>query len=176
MDEERIFLVSEIPGFTPQIGRLVSMMNYARWSTLKTVEGLTEAELDYLYDEDSNSIGALLRHIAAVEFIYQVNTFENRNLSGDEKKEWDIALNLGEGGREKIRGHSLEQYIKWLDDVRDKTLSGFAERDDEWLNEERPFWGGKPANNWFKWFHVFEDELNHRGQTRWLRKRLSPSK
>ena len=24
----------------------------------------------------------------------------------------------------------------------------------------------RPANNYFKWFHVFEDELNHRGQIR----------
>jgi hypothetical protein len=29
-----------------------------------------------------------------------------------------------------------------------------------------------PANNHFKWFHVFEDEINHRGQIRWLRARL----
>ena len=39
-------------------------------------------------------------------------------------------------------------------------------------NEETPFWGGQPANNYFKWFHVFEDEINHRGQIRWLCKRL----
>ncbi len=47
----------------------------------------------------------------------------------------------------------------------------FSRRGDEWLDEQTPFWGGRPANNYFKWFHVFEDELNHRGQIRWLRKR-----
>jgi hypothetical protein len=29
MDERDLFLIGDIPGFTPQIGRLVSMMNYA---------------------------------------------------------------------------------------------------------------------------------------------------
>ena len=46
-----------------------------------------------------------------------------------------------------------------------------ARRDDAWLEEQSPFREGQPANNHFKWFHVFEDELNHRGQIRWLRKR-----
>ncbi|MGI8400631.1 MAG: hypothetical protein ACR2NS_03360 [Gemmatimonadaceae bacterium] len=33
---------------------------------------MTLAELDYLHDADSNSIGALLAHMAAVEWSYQV--------------------------------------------------------------------------------------------------------
>ena len=59
-----------------------------------------------------------------------------------------------------------------LDEVRTQTLRELAQRDDAWLDEESPFWSGLPANNYFKWFHVFEDELNHRGQMRWLRQRL----
>lgn len=70
-----LYLITDIQGYTPQIGRLVSMMNYVRWTTLNEVED---------------------------------------------------------------------------------------------LNVER-------ANNYFKWFHVFEDELNHRGQIRWLRIRALDS-
>ena len=43
------------------------MLTYARSTTLAAVEGLTLAELDNLHDPESNSIGALLAHIAAVE-------------------------------------------------------------------------------------------------------------
>lgn len=32
---------------------------------------------------------------------------------------------------------------------------------------------GTPTSNYFKWFHVFEDEINHRGQIRLIRK-LTP--
>ena len=49
-------LIGETPGFTPQVGRLVSMMNYTRSVTLETVEGLGDAELDYLHDPQANSI------------------------------------------------------------------------------------------------------------------------
>ena len=56
--------------------------------------------------------------------------------------------------------------------VRARTLEELTRRDDAWLFEESPWWDGHVANNYFKWFHVFEDELNHRGQIRLLRKRL----
>jgi uncharacterized damage-inducible protein DinB len=47
------------------------MLLYARQTTLAAVEGLSIAELDHLQDDSSNSIGALLAHIAAVERWYQ---------------------------------------------------------------------------------------------------------
>ncbi len=49
MSTVRMYLISDIEGFTPQIGRLVSMMNYARLTTLNTVKGLTTEQLDYHY-------------------------------------------------------------------------------------------------------------------------------
>jgi Protein of unknown function (DUF664) len=67
-----------IPGYTPTIGRLVGMLTYARSTTVAAVEGLTVAELDHLHDAHSNSIGALLAHIVAVERSYPVMTFEDR--------------------------------------------------------------------------------------------------
>ncbi len=147
------------------------MMNYARWTTLTEVQGLGTKELDYTHDQNSNSIGALLLHIAAVEVAYQAATFESRDLNKEEKKEWAVALNLGDHGRSEIRGHELTCYLQRLEQVRSKTLDEFAKRDDGWLELETPFWNGYSANNYFKWFHVFEDELNHRGQIRWLKSR-----
>ncbi|MEE9124876.1 MAG: integrase, partial [candidate division NC10 bacterium] len=110
--------------------------------------------------------------IAAVEVAYQVDTFDGRGLSGEERRKWGAFLDLGEKARGSVRGHMLEYYLQLLHDVRAKTLSEFAKRSDDWLYEQTPFWGGQPANNYFKWFHVFEDEINHRGQIRWLLKRL----
>lgn len=171
MDEARLFLITDIPGFTPQIGHLVCMMNYVRSTTLKTIEGLRQTQLEYLHDKHSNSIGALLRHIAAVEVAYQAHTFEHREWNKDEQCEWGAALELGERGRREIKGFTLEQYVQWLNEVRNRTMKELATRDDEWLYKES-LWGNLRANNWFKWFHVIEDEINHRGQMRWSRKRL----
>jgi uncharacterized damage-inducible protein DinB len=148
------------------------MLSYARRTTLQAVRGLTAAQLDHLHDAGSNSIGALLAHIAAVEVAYQCATFERRTLSPAEQARWSAALDLGERGRIAIRGHDMGHYLAMLDEVRAHTLLELAARDDRWLEETTPFWGGQPANNHFKWFHVLEDEINHRGQIRWLRQRL----
>lgn len=166
------FVIGPTPGYSPGIGRLVAMMGFARWTTLRAASGLTMAQLDHLQDPSSNSIGALLAHVAAVEIAYQRITFEGRGLSLPEyDAEWATALQLGDAGREKIRGQPLEHYVSGLEQVRAFTLAELARHDDRWL-DETTVWNGRQANNYFKWFHVFEDELNHRGQIRWLRQRL----
>lgn len=171
MNETNLYLVTPISGYSPQIGRLVSMMNYARWTTLAEVEGLNVEHLDYLHDELSNSIGALLLHVAAVEVSYQAATFKPRDLSQSKMEHYEAALNLGARARREIKGKDGDYYLRTLEKVRSETLEELAKRDDQWLNKETVFWDRQPANNYFKWFHVFEDEINHRGQIRWLRKR-----
>jgi uncharacterized damage-inducible protein DinB len=172
VNNEQLYLITDISGFTPQISRLLSMMNYARHTTLNAVKELTTEELDFILDQQGNSIGGLLLHFAAVEYAYQVDTFEGRELDENEMTKWGSALKLGEEGRINIQGNDLSFYEDQLNEVRDKTFDLFKTVDDEWLNKEEAFWFNKPANNYFKWFHVFEDEINHRGQIRLIRKRL----
>jgi uncharacterized damage-inducible protein DinB len=166
------FLITTVPDFTPHIGHLVMMMNYARLTTLRAVDGLTAEQLDYLMDGKSNSIGMLLAHIAAVEVEYQAVTFQGRDLSKHEEQSLGPALDLGELGRKEIKGHDLSYYLTNLEEVRNKTLEELARQDDVWLYKETDWWGGHKANNYFKWFHVLEDEVSHRGQMRIIRKYL----
>lgn len=165
------FCLSKMEGFAPCMSHLIKMMNYVRMTTLDSVKGLSVEQLDYQFSDTSNSIGALLSHIAVVDRWYQVYTFEGRKM--DETPDLLPALDLGKLGREKIKGNPLEYYIDELNKTRNYTLSEFAKRDDEWLLEERAFSDGSKANNYFNWFHVFEDELNHRGQIRLIRKMQS---
>lgn len=162
-----------LPGYTPTIGRLVGMLTYARDTTLAAVNGLTPAQLDHLHDDKSNSIGALLAHIAAVERGYQVVTFEEREPSASETAAWSAALKLGEKGRQEIRGHDLHFYTEDLIRTRAATLATLAQHDDAWL--EAPLTIAPNLNAHWAWFHVAEDEINHRGQIRWLRARLPVS-
>ena len=147
------------------------MLTYARSTTLAAVDGLSLAELDHLHDAESNSIGALLAHIAAVERSYQIMTFEERLLSAEENERWSIPLKLGAGARRSLRGHALDHYLEELTLVRKATLDALAARDDVWL--DRPVAPAPRINAHWAWFHVAEDEINHRGQMRWLRARLA---
>lgn len=168
---ENLYLVKTIPGYTPHISRLICMMNYIRHVTLRSVEGLTVKDLDFQLDKKSNSIGALLLHIASTEFFYQKLTFEERDMTKAERKKWEPAMELGELGRKNIKGNKLEYYTAKLNISRNKTYKLLKEKNDKWLEKEIDF-GNLKSNNYHAWFHVFEDEINHRGQINLIRKRI----
>ena len=167
------YRLEALPGYAPMISRVVGILSFARHTTLAAVEGLSITELDHLHDDASNSIGALLAHLAVVERGYQCLTFEERRASAQEQASWEPALTLGAEGRRCLRGKPLEDYLQELDEVRRRTLAGLVARDDEWL--ERTLTAAPAMNAHFAWFHVAQHEINHRGQIRWLRARLRPT-
>ncbi|MGP4060172.1 DinB family protein [Halobacillus sp. H74] len=152
-------------GFTDKIGELVFMLEHVRAVTIQEVADLTEEELDYS-KPGGNSIGALLSHMASIEYVHQQISFENRDLTEDEVAVWGIALELGQKANETINSSSVDDYLDVLESTRDQTLELLKEKDDEWLYEEREWPNGKKYNQYYLWFHVLEDEINHRGQIR----------
>jgi uncharacterized damage-inducible protein DinB len=162
-------------GFSPQVGTLVSMLNWMRTKIMQPVKGLSVGQLDYLHDAEANSIGALLLHLAAIERLYQANTFEGRkwgDFEGIVEKEWGVPARLGKDARKSIKGHELTYYLAKLKEVRERTLAELQKRDDAWLMQVDPDSGAEPTNNYCKWFHVCEHESHHNGQVTWLKGRL----
>jgi len=176
-DNESINFIGPKKGYTPQVGTLVSMMNWMRETILRPVNGLSIEELDYLHDENANSIGAMLWHLAATERFYQLNTFDGRSW-GDwpekDDKEFSIAMSLGDAGRSTLKGHDLAFYLEKLERVRAYSLQELAKRDDDWLLKIDKNWmWSSPTNNYCKWFHVVEHESNHNGQIKFVKSRIS---
>ncbi|WHY86937.1 DinB family protein [Neobacillus novalis] len=172
LDMQTLFLIDQKDGLGLEFSKLVSMMNYTRATTMEVVKDLSVEELDFLYDDEANSIGMLLAHMAAVEKAYQIESFENRDLTDEEVCQLNPGLDLGSSAREQIKGNTIDYYLEQLADVRNTTIETFKTLPDEWLFEQTPFWWNRPANNYFKWFHVFEDELSHRGQIRIIKKMM----
>lgn len=167
-------IIGPVQGYSPQIGILVSMMNWIRESVIRAAKDLKTEELDFLMDPKANTIGAMLMHLAATDTVYQDLTFYNlKDFSESNQKRFGIAMELGDEGRKQIKGNNLDYYISTLQEVREKTLAEFKKRDDKWFAQVDPsFFGGQPTNNFCKWFHVCEHEANHRGQITLVRKRL----
>jgi uncharacterized damage-inducible protein DinB len=170
------YRIRTIGDFTPRVGEIVSMLEHTRAVTLEEIKDLSEEELDYLVDEGSNSIGSLLLHIASIEFVHQVISFENRDINELELKQWKSPLELGEGARKNINKNSVDFYIDELSKVRENTLSQFKGLRDDWLFQEKEWGNGVSYNNYYLWFHVFEDEINHRGQIRTIKRMLQKNK
>lgn len=165
------------PGYSPQIGSFVSQLTWLREvnGVLTATKGLTQADLDYLFDKNANTLGALMLHLAAAETYYQMNTFDGMawgSWSSEVKKKWDAAMNLGDAGRATVKGHDRGYYVSILNEVREKTLAEFRKKDDKWFLAADASWPWGPTNNFCKWFHVCEHEAHHTGQIAMLRKRL----
>ena len=63
--------IGPMAGYAPQIGTLISMLDWISDSVIRATKNFTVDELDRLHDKDSNSIGALMLHVAATEVVYQ---------------------------------------------------------------------------------------------------------
>jgi hypothetical protein len=176
--EENVF--GPRPGYSPQIGILVSQMTWMRGAVLRPVKGMTQEQLDFLLDAKANRIGALLQHLAATEKLYQLATFDalgvNQLYSSPAFKDWVVPMNLGDPARQTLKGQNLDFYLTLLQDMREKTLSEFRKRDDKWLMAVDPKWPWGPTNNLCKWFHVTEHESHHTGQISLIKSRVPGAK
>jgi uncharacterized damage-inducible protein DinB len=177
--DDQINIIGPKPGYAPQVGTLVSMLTWMQTAIPRSVNGLTQQDLDHLFDSNANTIGALLLHLAATETYYQMNTFDGKKWDSwpeAVKQKWDPAMGLGKLGRETIKGHDLDYYLKIQQETREKSLAEFRKRDDAWLMSVDKEWPWGPTNNYCKWFHVCEHESHHAGQIVFLRKRLPRAK
>ncbi len=53
-------IIGPKPGYSPQVGTMVSMLTWMQGAVVGPVQGMTKQDLDYLFDAHANSIGALL--------------------------------------------------------------------------------------------------------------------
>ncbi|KQX11523.1 DinB family protein [Flavobacterium sp. Root420] len=163
--------IGNVEDASPKIADMISMLEDLKDRVERTVKNMNQYEIDYLHDEEANRIGALVMHLAAAEKYYQVFTFENREFNEEEKKKWDKALNLDQGGRDEFKGHDIQYYLDIYNEVRAKTISELKKRDDAWFAEvqQRYDW-----TNQYCWFHVMEHQSSHLGQILFLKKRIPP--
>ena len=170
------YRIRQRDGFQGKIGELVSMLEYSREVLLNDIKDLDQTDLDFIPFEDANSIGSLLMHIASIDFVHQVITFEKRDLNENEYSRWESALFLGEKARDEIKNRPLNYYLDILFETRERTLTLLSSKNEEWLYEENIWDNGVSHNNFWLWYHVMEDEINHRGQIRLIKRMLLNSK
>jgi hypothetical protein len=84
---------------------------------------------------------------------------------------WHVPMYLDAPAREQIRGQPAHYYLDELAAMRAETLTQFRQYDDSWLWQEVE-WDNAIVNNYWQWYHVYEDEINHRGEMRWRLSRM----
>lgn len=176
---EPLCILGARTGYSPQIGMFVSQLNWMRRKLLSRVQDLSIEDLDWRASPDGNSIGALLIHLAATDVYYALNTFDGLpwgRYPYQVRKKWGAGMVLGETARVRFQGRNVQYYLSHLAEAREKTLSEFGRRDDEWFLAVDTTWEWGPTNNFCKWFHVCEHESHHLGQINLILKQLPSRK
>lgn len=154
-------------GYTNDIGNMISMLDNLKKRVERHVDNLDQKGTDFLLDEDSNSPGAIIYHLAATEAYYQVYTFKGRGFNAEEKVKWEMALNLGDEARKEFKNKPIQYYMDLYDEVREKTKELLKTKDDTWFKKKK----GSMSMHW-AWFHVMEHQANHMGQLALITKRI----
>jgi uncharacterized damage-inducible protein DinB len=172
----RLVTCDPVPGYSPQIGRYVAQLTEVRQDLLAEVTGLSPAQLDWHPDAQTESIGTLLLHLAAVEWSWM-----HEDIFGAAAAEypgrWDEAMPIRVGAPQ-VTGRPLETYLAQLQGARDLTLTilrDFTDADlSRLVGEAAPPPGRERRSvlytiDWVIW-HVVEHEAVHVGQIELLRR------
>ncbi len=154
-------------GYTAEIGNMVVMLDNLKQRVERLVNNLDQEGTDFLLDENANSPGAIIYHLAATEAYYQVYTFERREFNAEEEKKWSVALRLGDNGRTEFKDQPISYYLDIYDAVRKKTKVLLKTKDDDWFDETK-----QGMSMHWAWFHVMEHQANHMGQLALITKRI----
>ena len=157
---------------SPNIGYIVSEMISIRNETFRLTQDLSSKDLDYNFDDQSNSIGTLLLHIAALELKFQLDYFFDRYFSEKEIIKFGGAFPFNMDKR-LIDSNPLEYYIDTLKEVRNTTLAEMKKLSDDWL-EKKIILSNQQllVNHHYELRHIIHDELCHQGQIKLILKRL----
>ena len=176
--DPRIVTCDAVAGYPPRIGRYVAQLAEVRGDLKQEVTSLSIAQVDWHPDEQTESIGTLLLHLAGVEWSWIHEDIFGRPDS-EYPGSWDEAMPIRQSVPQ-VQGRPVAAYLEHLDAIRAETLrvlQGFTDADLDRHVGEVPPPGWEPGSllysiDWILW-HIVEHEATHVGQIELLR-RLGP--
>ena len=160
--------LKSVEGYSPNIGIMVYMLEDLKDRITQQVKELDQSQVDFLYDANANSIGALIMHLVSTESYYQTMTLKGREWTKDELTRFGIAGELNEKVKNILKGKPIRYYLDLWDEVREKTLKGLKTKDDDWFASSIE----EGLNYHYVWYHVMEHSANHMGQIATIKNRL----
>jgi uncharacterized damage-inducible protein DinB len=177
-DNPKITTCDPVPGFAPGIGRYVAQLTEIRGNLLREVANLSPEQLAWHPNEEMESIGTQLLHVAAIEWSWIFQDIFGR--PDEEYDGWEEALPIRVGAPQ-VCGQPLAYFTEKLAAVRAQALEalrGLADDDlARLVGEAPPSDGEEPRARLYTidWilFHIVEHEAHHIGQVELLRRLLT---
>lgn len=155
-------------GYSSNIGLMVSMLEDLKVRITEQVKDLSQTETDFEFDDNANSIGALVMHLISTEAYFQIETLENRQWTDEEQKRFGVGAGLNETSKPQLKEKPIEHYLDLWNEVRQKTMAGLKTKDDAWFASAVD----DGMNYHWAWYHVMEHQANHMGQIALVKNRL----
>jgi uncharacterized damage-inducible protein DinB len=169
-DEFTDLSVMPLPGYEPEIGRWLWVLQDNRERTLRSLDGLSTADLDTMPPGADNTIGVLLYHIALIEadWLY-VEALDNRPIPHEIEALLPLAARDNQSQLSSIRGLPLQEHLQRLETVRNALLQEFKPMTLEDFRRPRHFPGQYDVTPEWVLYHLMEHEAEHRGHIQTLR-------
>ncbi|MBA2597643.1 MAG: DinB family protein [Chloroflexia bacterium] len=160
--------IDPLPGYDPEIGLLLGMLEQGRQRTRERLENLHDQDLDWAPATGENSIGTILYHLAAIELDWLYSEVLEQPFPPGTEALFPDDVRDDEGRLTIARGATLQSYFDRLDTVRGQLLAAFTGMSPAEFHRERdlPDYTVTPA---YVLHHLMQHEAEHRGEIGMLR-------
>lgn len=174
-----ITVLEPATGVAPGIGHYIAQLTETRAELLRSLDGLTPEQLSWHPNDEVESIGTQLLHVAAVEWSWVFEEIFRR--SSDEYDGWEEAMPI-RAGIAQVSARPLSAFTDRLDRVRAdivRALTGLTDADlGRLVADATPSPGTEAGSHLYAidWilFHLVEHEAHHAGQVELLVRLLPP--
>lgn len=161
-DFGKIREVQIVTGCQPEIGRLLWLLEAARWRLKDCLAGLDTTDLDWQPAHGDN-IGTLLYHIAAIEVDWLYEEVLQTPFPPEIIALFPFNVRDGKGRLTAVTGQSLEQHLHRLDACRAHLLTAYRAMSLADFRRLRQFEQYSVTPEWVL-HHLIQHETEHRGQ------------
>ncbi|MFN8490625.1 MAG: DinB family protein [Caldilineaceae bacterium] len=156
-------LVEALPGYTPEIGRYLWMLEDSRRRTKEVVQGVAQLVIDWCATEYDNRIGTLLYHIALIELDWLYAEVLEQEYPTHLMALFPYDVRNKQGQLSVVTGVSLDEHLQRLDTVRTALMAAFQSMSLEEFRRPRQLPSYDVTPEWVL-YHLIEHETAHRGE------------
>ncbi len=168
-EERRRLVVEVMPGGEPEVGRWLWALEDTRSRTLEVLDGIGRAALDWTPADETDSIGAVLYHIAAIEIDWlYAEVLEGHPWPQEVETLFGTDVRDKQGRLSAVQGVPLEDHLRRLDFARDRLLQVYRTMSLADFRRPRSLPRYDVTPEWVL-HHLMQHEAEHRGQLAALR-------
>ncbi len=162
-ESERQLNIEPLPGYEPEIGRMLWMLQNARRRTRRSLDAVHPDAIDWQPPANGNSIGTLLYHIALIELDWLAAEIMENKWGESAFSNFPHPVRDAQGQLTIVNGLSLDEHYRRLDSVRTLLLDTFKGMSMAEFRRVRHLPDYDVTPEWVL-HHLMQHEAEHRGE------------